>query len=72
MKKNTFESSLLELESIIKEMENGEIDLDDSIEKYKKAMELLKFCDDKLKNATKTVNKVLNSSDEFEDLKTMK
>lgn len=72
MKKNTFESSLLELESIIKEMETGEIDLDDSIEKYKKAMELLKFCDNKLKNATETVNKVLNSNDEFEDLKTMK
>ncbi len=71
MKKNTFESSLLELESIIKEMETGEIDLDDSIEKYKKAMELLKFCDNKLKNATETVNKVLNSNDEFEDLKTM-
>lgn len=68
MKKDSFESALLELESIIKEMENGEINLDDSIEKYKKATELLKLCDDKLKSATETVNKVLNKDNEFEDL----
>ncbi len=68
MEKETFESALLKLEVIVKELENGEIDLDKSIEKYKKATELLKFCDDKLKNATKTINKVLNDNNEFEEL----
>ena len=34
MKNETFESALLKLESIIKELENGEIDLDKSIDKY--------------------------------------
>lgn len=69
MEKETFESALLKLESIIKELENGEIDLDKSMDKYKEATELLNFCDSKLKNATETVNKVLTDSGEFEDLK---
>lgn len=69
MKNETFESALLKLESIIKELENGEIDLDKSIDKYKEATELLNFCDNKLKSATETVNKVLNDSGEFIDLK---
>ena len=69
MKNETFESALLKLESTIKELENGEIDLDKSIEKYKEATELLKFCDDKLKSATETVNKVLNNDGTFEDFK---
>ena len=69
MKTETFESALLKLEAVVKELENGEIDLDKSIEKYKLATELLKFCDDKLKSATETVNKVLGKNDEFEDLK---
>ena len=69
MKNESFESALLKLESIIKELENGEVDLDKSISKYKEATELLNFCDKKLKDATKTINKVLNDSGEFEDFK---
>ncbi len=69
MKNETFESALLKLESIIKELENGEIDLDKSIDKYEEATKLLNFCDKKLKSATETVNKVLNDSGEFVDLK---
>ncbi len=69
MENETFESALLKLEAIIKELESGEIDLDKSMDKYKEATELLNFCDNKLKNATETVNKVLNDSGEFIDLK---
>lgn len=67
MKNETFESALLKLETIIKELESGEIDLDKSIDKYKEATKLINLCDEKLKNATETVNKVLNDSGEFED-----
>lgn len=69
MENETFESALLKLEAIIKELESGEIDLDKSIDKYKEATELLNLCDNKLKSATETVNKVLNDSGEFIDLK---
>ena len=44
-KKIKFEDKMKELESLINELENGEIDLDDSIEKYTKAMKLIKECD---------------------------
>lgn len=68
MKEETFESALLKLESIVKELENGDIDLDKSISKYKEATDLLNYCDKKLKEATKTVNMVLNENGEFEPL----
>ena len=61
----TFESALLKLESIIKELENGEIDLDKSIEKYAEATKLVKFCEEKLDSITKTVN-MINTGKEGE------
>ncbi|MEG2457889.1 MAG: exodeoxyribonuclease VII small subunit [Bacilli bacterium] len=69
MKELKFEDALLSLEDIIKELENGEIDLDKSLEKYKEATELVKFCDNKLKNANETVNKILNENGKLEDFK---
>ena len=48
----TFEESLVELESIVKELEAGNVDLDKAIEKYSEAMKLAKTCSDKLNNAT--------------------
>lgn len=68
-KEETFESALLKLESIIKELENGEIDLDKSIDKYNEAMKLVKFCSDKLETANKTVNKILTETGNFEEFK---
>ena len=53
-----FEEKLKELEQIINELENGEIDLEDSIVKYTRAMNLVNDCDKKLKNinGANTVN----------------
>ena len=63
-----FEDKIKELESIIDELENGEIDLDQSIEKYTKAMTLVKECDEKLKNIEEQVNKIIidNKEEDFE------
>ena len=49
-KKVKFEEKIKNLEEIINDLENGEIDLDESIEKYTKAMKLIKECDTELKN----------------------
>ena len=65
--KTKFEDNLNELESIIKELENGEIDLDSSIEKYTKAMKLAKECSDRLNSATEKVNKILKENGELVD-----
>ena len=69
MEKKKFEDKISELDSIINELENGEIDLDDSINKYTKAMKLIKECDDELKNVEEKVNKIVlenNETKEFE------
>ena len=58
-KEKTFEESLKELETIVKELESGEEGLDEAIKKYTEAMNLAKFCSEKLKDATDKVNKIL-------------
>ena len=70
MEEKTFETSLIKLEDIIRELEKGEVPLDDMINKYTEAMENLKFCSDKLEEATITVNKILTESGTLEDFKT--
>lgn len=62
-----FEDKIKELEGIINELESGEIDLESSIEKYTKAMKLVKECDEKLKNIEEQVNKIVNENGELEN-----
>lgn len=56
-KKNaaTFESALQELETIIKHIENDQIDLESALNNYKHGMELVKFCQNKLKEVEQKV-----------------
>ena len=68
-KENTFEESLKELETIVKELESGEEGLDEAIKKYTEAMNLAKFCSEKLKDATDKVNKILMDNGELKDFK---
>ena len=56
-----FEDQIKELEKLIDELESGEIDLDESINKYTKAMKLVKECDAKLNNIEKQVNKMVTA-----------
>ena len=68
MKKEAkFEEQIKELESIINELENGEVDLDTSIEKYTKAMSLVKSCDEKLKRIDEQVSKLVTENNTIED-----
>ena len=62
-----FEEKLTESEKIINELENGEIDLDESINKYMMAMKLVKECDEKLKNIEEQVNKMVLENGEVKD-----
>jgi len=62
-----FEDKLKELETIINELESGEIDLDSSIEKYTTAMKLVKECDKKLKSVEEKVNKIVSENGTLED-----
>ena len=62
-----FEEKLKKLENIVNELESGEIDLDESIEKYKEAMNLVKECDSKLKSVEEQVNKIVTEKGTLED-----
>ena len=62
-----FEELMTELEVIVKDLENGNTDLDESIKKYTEAMKIVKVCNDKLKNATEAVNKILQENGELAD-----
>ena len=55
-KEKKFEEKMKDLETIVNELESGEIDLDSSIEKYTQAMKLVKECDEKLKTVEEQVN----------------
>ncbi|HIQ90208.1 MAG TPA: exodeoxyribonuclease VII small subunit [Candidatus Coprosoma intestinipullorum] len=67
MEKKKFEDKVKELEEIVSTLENGDVSLDDSINKYTEAMKLVKECDDELKNIEEKVNKIVNENGELED-----
>ena len=68
MEKNkTFEESLLKLEVIIRELESGEVPLDDMVKKYTEAMQIVKVCNDKLTKATDAVNQILKENGSLEN-----
>lgn len=66
-KEAKFEDKIKELETIINELESGEIDLESSIEKYTKAMALVKECDEQLKTIEEKVNQIVNENNELEN-----
>lgn len=68
-KKQKFEDKIAALESIINELENGNTSLEDSIEKYTKAMKLVKECDEQLKNVEEQINKIVLENGNLEDFK---
>ena len=65
----SFEDNLQELESIVKNLESGNIPLDDAINKFNEAMKIAKECNDKLKNAEESINKILKDNGKLEEFK---
>ena len=68
-KEKNFEESLLELEQIVKDLENGNVPLDDAISKFNEAMKIAKNCNDKLNKAEESVNKILNKNGTLDNFK---
>lgn len=53
--KLNFEETMKQLEEIVQELENGELNLDDSIEKFEKGMKLSKDASKYLEDAEKKI-----------------
>ena len=67
MAKVKFEDKIKELETIISELESGNTSLEDSIEKYTKAMKLAKECDEELKSVEEKISKIVLEDGKVED-----
>ena len=68
-KELSFEEKLDNLEKIVKEIEQGDVPLDNAIEKFNEAMKLSSELNKKLNEATETINKVINNDGSSEDFK---
>lgn len=60
MENYTYKEAFAELQEIVKELENGEIEIDELSEKVKRAGVLIKFCKDKLVSTEGDVTQILN------------
>lgn len=68
MKKDlNYTQAFEELQTIISEMEEGEISVDTLSEKVKRATVLIKFCKDMLKSTEADVSQILKTLDEEQD-----
>ncbi len=55
----SFEAALKELEGIVGRLEQGEVDLEDSIALYERGQELKAHCEKKLKSAEGRLEKIV-------------
>jgi len=67
--KVNFEENIKKLESIVNELESGNVPLDEALNKFNEAFKLSKECDTKLKEVSESVNKILNKDGNLEDFK---
>jgi exodeoxyribonuclease VII small subunit len=59
----SFEAALAELENIVSRLEQGEVDLDDSIALYERGTALKAHCEAKLKGAEARLEKIVLGPD---------
>ena len=64
--KITYVEALQELQTIVSEIEQGEISVDELSEKVKRAALLIKLCKSKLSTTEEDVNKILKELDSTE------
>ncbi|MEE9272403.1 MAG: exodeoxyribonuclease VII small subunit [Robiginitomaculum sp.] len=63
IEKMSFEDALLELETIVARLEQGDAALEESIDVYERGAKLKKYCEGKLKAAQLKVDKIVLGND---------
>jgi exodeoxyribonuclease VII small subunit len=61
MKEIKYEEAVKQLEDIVKQLESGELDLDDMSSELKKAQQLIKICKDRLTKTDEEIKKILEN-----------
>ena len=59
----SFEKALAELEEIVRKLESGSVDLEESIALYERGAALKAHCEAKLKTAQEKIEKIVVSAD---------
>lgn len=59
----SFEKALAELEAIVKQLEEGKVELEESIALYERGAALKAHCEGKLKAAQERIEKIVVSAD---------
>jgi len=59
-----FEKALEELESLVEQLESGDLNLDQSLSQFKRGVELTRHCQTVLDKAQQTVQKLIDPDDE--------
>lgn len=62
-----FEESMKKLETIVTELENGNLNLDESVKKFEEGMKIAKQCNNILENAEKKITILLEKNGDFEE-----
>jgi exodeoxyribonuclease VII small subunit len=69
MAQKKFEDSMKRLEEIVKDLEGGDLSLEESLKVFEEGTKLLKFCSDKLEEVEQKVSILLKENDEKYSLK---
>ena len=59
----SFEKALKELEDIVRQLEQGQVELDDAIRHYERGAQLKRHCEDKLKEAKGKIERITVAAD---------
>lgn len=68
-KEKNFEEKLEELEGLVKQLENGDVPLDEAIDSFTKATKLAGDLDNQLKKAEESLSKIVNDDGSLSDFK---
>lgn len=63
MAKQTFESAMKRLESIVQDLEAGDLTLDEALKKFQEGVKLSKFCSNKLDETERMVSILLKDEE---------
>ena len=63
-KKKTFETALAQLEAIVKEMESGDLPLEDAVKQYETGIKQAKFCMDILDATEQKITRLTRNLDD--------
>ena len=67
MSKENFVESMKKLESIVNELENGNLNLDESVEKFEEGMKIAKQCNTILEDSEKKITILLEKDGELKE-----